>query len=82
MNVSQYIEILYDRLKDYLHEDYLDLYPVPTMSSLRLGSVFSKQGTWLYLEIERGECPGRKFPFQDKFLFSETSCEKETSLIV
>lgn len=44
--------------------------------------MFSKQGTWLYLEICRGECPGRKFPFQNKFLFSETSCEKETSLIV
>lgn len=44
--------------------------------------MFSKQGTWRYLEIGRGECPGRKFPFQDKFLFSETSCEKETSLIV
>lgn len=41
MNVSQYIENLYDRLKDHLHEDYLDLYPVPTTSSLRLASVFS-----------------------------------------
>ena len=41
MTVTQYIENLYDRLKDHLHEDYLDLYPVPTTSSLRLGSVFS-----------------------------------------
>lgn len=41
MTVTQYIENLYDRLKDHLHEDYLDLYPVPATSSLRLGSVLS-----------------------------------------
>lgn len=77
MNVSQYIEILYDRLKDHLHEDYLDLYPVPTMSSLRLGSVFSKQGTWLYLEIGRGSAREESFLFKISFSFRKLHVKKK-----
>lgn len=41
--MAAWVDMLFTGVKDHLHEDYLDMYPVPTTSSLKLGSVFSKR---------------------------------------